>query len=83
VKLVYGGLPKASNQEAIADFKKAAALAPHRIIHHAGLAMAYGAASQKDLEIAELKKCRELMPGGPEDEEARREAVKKLSALGQ
>lgn len=83
VRIVYGGLPKASNQDAIANFIKAVKLAPERIIYHAGLAMACEADGEKQLAIAELKKCRAMKPSGPEDQEAQREAVKKLAAMGQ
>jgi tetratricopeptide (TPR) repeat protein len=83
VKLVYGGLPEASNEEAIANFKKAIELAPDRIIHHAGLAMVYEVAGDRESEIAELKKCRDLKPTGLEDNDAQRDAIKKLAALGQ
>lgn len=83
VKVVYGGMPKASNAEAIANFKKAIALAPDRIMHHAGLAMVYEATGETKLEIAELEKCRALKPTGHEDEDAQRDAEKKLAALRQ
>jgi tetratricopeptide (TPR) repeat protein len=83
VKVVYGGLPKASNKDAIANFKKAIELAPNRIIHHAGLAMVYEATGDKEREIAELKECRDLKPAGFEDQDAQRDAIKKLAALGQ
>ena len=81
VKVVYGGMPKASNAEAIANFKKAIALAPDRIMHHAGLALVYDATGETKLEIAELEKCRALKPTGPEDEDAQRDAEKKLAEL--
>lgn len=83
VKVVYGGLPKASNEEAIANFKKAIQLAPNRTIHHAGLAIVYEATGERKLEIAELKKCRDLKPAGLEDQDAQRDAMKRLAALGQ
>jgi tetratricopeptide (TPR) repeat protein len=82
VKVVYGGLPKASNEDAIANFKKAIELAPDRIIHHAGLAMVYEVAGEKKLELTELEKCRTLKPADREDAEAQREAAKKLATLG-
>lgn len=82
VKVVYGGLPSASIRDAIADFQKAVELAPNRIIHHAGLALAYEAAGETPQAIAELKKCRALNPSDPEDRDAQRESVKKLAALG-
>jgi len=82
VKVVYGGLPKASNEDAVRNFQKAIELAPDRIMHHAGLAMVYEATGQRALEIAELEKCRRMKPGGLEDEEAQRDAAKKLAARG-
>lgn len=81
VRLVYGEFPRASNAEAVADFKKAIRIAPGRIIHHAGLAMVYGAIGEGELQIAELVKCCRLKPTGLEDEEARREAIRELTAL--
>jgi tetratricopeptide (TPR) repeat protein len=83
VKVVYGGMPEASNAEAIANFKKAIALAPNRIMHHAGLAMVYDATGEMKLEIAELEKCRALKPTVPEDQDAQRDAEKKLAELRQ
>lgn len=82
VQAVYGRLPKASNQAAIANFKIAAALAPARIIHHAGLAMSYEAEGEKALAVAEWRKCGELKPADPADRDAQREAMIKLKALG-
>jgi Tfp pilus assembly protein PilF len=82
VKVVYGGLPKASNADAIANFQKAIQLAPDRILHHAGLAMAYAAAGERQLAVAEWTKCRAMKPAGLEDQEAQRDAAKKLDALG-
>lgn len=82
VKLVYGALPEASYQAAIENFQKAMALAPDRIIHHAGLALAYEAAGEKMLALAELRRCQTLKPAGPEDEEAKREASKQLKRFG-
>jgi tetratricopeptide (TPR) repeat protein len=83
VKVIYGGLPRASNKDAIANFQKAIELVPDRIIYHAGLAAVYETTGQKLLEIAELKKCRDLKPSGREDQEAQREAVQILATLGQ
>jgi tetratricopeptide (TPR) repeat protein len=81
VKVIYGGLPEASNAEAIKNFQKAIELAPQRIIHHAGLATAYAAAGEKSAERMELEKCRALPPVDREDFDARREAEKRLAAL--
>jgi Tfp pilus assembly protein PilF len=81
VKIIYGGLPWASFQDAVANFKKAVELAPNRILNHAGLAMAYEATGNTKLEIAELEKCCALKPLGPEDLDARRDAQNKLAML--
>ena len=81
VKVVYGGLPHASLEDAALDFQKACKLAPNSILNHAGLAMAYDALGEKKLEIAELEKCFTLKPLGPEDTDALRDAKKKLAAL--
>ena len=82
VRLVYGGLPKASYQAAIANFQKAIELAPDRILHHAGLAMACEAAGERQPAIVEWKRSRAMTPAGPEDQDAQREAVKQLHRLG-
>ena len=78
VKMIYGGLPKASFADAGRYFKKACELAPNRIVYHAGLAMAYGAQGEKDLEMAELKTCCALKPSDPEDAQAQAEAERQL-----
>ena len=46
--IVYGGLPKASNEEAVRCFKKAIELAPQRIMHHAELARVYKLMSKSE-----------------------------------
>ncbi len=81
VDVVYGGLPKASNEEAIRYFTKAIQLAPGRIIYHAGLALVYERTGQITFEKAELKRCSELSPTDREDSDAKKEARRKLIAL--
>jgi tetratricopeptide (TPR) repeat protein len=81
VQVVYGGLPKASNEDAIRYYTKAIELAPARIIYHADLALAYGQTGQMKFEKAELKKCSELNPTDQEDRDAKKEAKRKLIAL--
>ena len=76
LKIVYGGLPEASNEEAIKNFKKAIELAPNRIIHHRELAKAYEAIGETKLAASELEKCRRLKPLDRDDEEAQRDAGK-------
>jgi tetratricopeptide (TPR) repeat protein len=79
VNLAYGGLPKASREEAIVDFKKAAALSPKRIIHHLQLARLYHLTRQETLSVAELKVCKALSPQDLDDEDARAIALKVLA----
>ena len=81
VKVVYGGLPKASNEDAIRQFQKAIELAPNRIIHHAGLATVYEATGETKLQVHELEQCRDLKAFDQADAEAQRAAEKKLAAL--
>ncbi len=46
---VYGGLPPASNEDAVRCFKKSIEIAPQRMMHHAELAHAYQQMSKPDL----------------------------------
>jgi hypothetical protein len=81
LKVVYGGLPKASNEDAIKNFKLAIELNPGRIIHHASLAEVYEATGQTDLEKAELQACAKLTPQDRDDADAQKEAAKKLGEM--
>jgi tetratricopeptide (TPR) repeat protein len=78
VKLVYGGLPAASNEMAIQNFKKAIELAPTRIIHHLQLAHLYDITGQKKLMTAELKACATFAPFDLDDGDAQKIAAKVL-----
>jgi tetratricopeptide (TPR) repeat protein len=82
VKIVYGGLPKASNEEAIKNFKHAIELAPNRIIHHAALAKLYETTGEKKLERTELEKCHALNPADRDDVDAQKEAEKRRVEIG-
>ena len=81
IKIAYGGLPKASNDLAIQNFKKAIELAPRRIIHHMELSKVYFTVGQKKLAVAELGKCRDLTPVDRDDADAQKDAVKQLREL--
>ena len=72
VKLVYGGLPHASNELARENFLKAIALAPDRIIHHLELAKVYRITGPEDLAAAELNKCMALTPTDADDTDAKK-----------
>ena len=79
VKLVYGGLPRASNAEAIKNFKAAIALKPERIIHHLELAKVYAATGERILARTELDRCVALKPVDRDDAEAQTTAGKLLA----
>lgn len=81
VKLIYGGLPKASNAEAIKFFKQAIELKPGRIIHHFELAKAYELTGEKKLAQAELETCGTLKPVDRDDEDAKRDAARRLTEI--
>lgn len=49
VKIIYGGLPEASYEEAVRNFQKALELAPQRVSHHVELGRAYAALGQEEL----------------------------------
>ncbi len=82
MKLVYGGLPKASNELAVQNFSKAVELDPARIIHRWELAKVYLATGKKDKAIDEIKVCLALKPHDKDDAEAKKSAEKKLKDLG-
>jgi tetratricopeptide (TPR) repeat protein len=47
-KMIYGGLPKGSNEEAERDMKKALALNPNRLMHYIELGRIYAQMGRKD-----------------------------------
>jgi hypothetical protein len=78
VRIVYGGLPKASNEMAIQCFKKAIELAPKRIIHHLQLARVYEITGQRKPMLDELKACASFAPYDMDDSDAQHIAAKVL-----
>ena len=54
-KMVYGGMPPASNEEAVKCLKKAIEIAPQRMMHHSELARAYQLMGQKEQADKEWK----------------------------
>ena len=81
VKVIYGGLPQASNEDALRNFKQAIALAPDRIIHHRELAKVYEATGDTKLERAELETCARLKPVDRDDADAQKEAAGRMKNL--
>lgn len=81
-KLVYGGLPKGTLEDAQANFEKAITLAPKRIIHRHQLAQTLLALRKKPEAVAQLQHCLSLSPADKDDAEARKGAAKQLRELG-
>ena len=79
-KVVYGGLPPASEEEAARCLRKAAEIAPQRITHHASLARVYEALGQRDLAKKEWQLVLSLPAAGGDDHKAKREAAKAVKA---
>ena len=77
-KFIYGGLPDASMEDAAGYFKKAAEIAPQRIIHHLELARTYIALGKTDLADKEWEIILTLHATNAEDEAAQKEARETL-----
>lgn len=73
-KLVYGGMPPASNEDAIRCFEKAIELSPQRVMHHSELARVYQNMGKHDLAAKEWKVVLSLPPVDHEDEKDHAEA---------
>jgi len=73
-RMVYGGMPAASNEDAAKCLKKASELAPQRIIHHSELARVYQAMGRKDQAIKEWQIVLALPALDKEDEKDKVEA---------
>jgi tetratricopeptide (TPR) repeat protein len=54
VKLIYGGLPPASLEQAVTHLERAVALDPDNLIHHLELGFAYWAAGDRDRARAQF-----------------------------
>jgi tetratricopeptide (TPR) repeat protein len=81
VKVVYGGLPTASNEEAERLFRKAVALAPDRVAHHAELGRTLAALGRKDEARAELDKALSLPSREKDDPESKKRAASTLAQI--
>lgn len=78
--LVYGGLPKATNEEAAKYLKRATELAPQRIMHHAELARVYQLIGKGDLALQEWQNTLGIRAQDGEDEKYQQEARVALEA---
>jgi tetratricopeptide (TPR) repeat protein len=81
VKVVYGGMPPASHDEALRLFRKAVELAPERVSHHVELGRTYAALGQKDEARAELRKAIALPSREKDDPESKQRAAEALADL--
>ena len=72
--LVYGGMPKASNEEAVKCFKKAIEIAPQRLVHHAELAHVYKQMGKNDLALQEWQNTLGIRAQDSDDENYQKEA---------
>lgn len=79
-RLVYDGLPAASNEDAVKCFKKAIELAPQRILHHAELAKVYQAMGKPELAAQEWQNVLGMKPGDGADDIYHQEARLALDA---
>jgi tetratricopeptide (TPR) repeat protein len=78
--IVYGGMPKASNEEAAKYLKKAAELAPQRMMHHAELARVYQLLGKNDLALQSWQNTLGIRAVDGEDEKYQQEARLALEA---
>ena len=81
VKVVYGGMPEASNEEAEKLFRKAVELAPQRVSHRVELGRTYAALGRKEDARAELRRALSLPNREKDDAESKQRASKTLGDL--
>lgn len=79
-RLIYGGLPAASNEEAARCLKKAVALAPQRLLHHAELAHVHTAMGQTEFALQEWQNVLGIRAAGVADAKYQQEARAALEA---
>lgn len=81
VKMVYGGVPQASNEEAEKLFRKAVELAPQRVSHRVELGRTYAALGRKEEARDELRRALSLPNREKDDAESKQRASKTLDSL--
>jgi tetratricopeptide (TPR) repeat protein len=81
VKIVYGGMPPASNEEAERLFRKAVAIAPDRVSHHAELGRTLAALGRNSEARLELSKALSLPNREKDDPESKQRATATLKHL--
>jgi len=73
-KMIYGGMPPASMQEAITLLKRAVTLSPNSISYRRELAIAYNHIGEKQQATAQWEEILRLTPTDKEENSAQREA---------
>ena len=81
VKVVYGSMPAASNEEAERLFRKAVELAPERVSHHAELGRTLAVLGKKNEARLELNKALSLPSRERDDPESKKRATATLAHL--
>jgi tetratricopeptide (TPR) repeat protein len=81
VKVVYGGIPAASNEEAERLFRKAVELAPQRVSHRVELGRTYLALGKKREAQTELRRALSLPDREKDDPESKKRAAEALGDL--
>jgi tetratricopeptide (TPR) repeat protein len=77
-KILYGGLPPASYEEAVQHFKKAIELKPEYINHHLELGITYEDMGEWELAKTEYEKVAELPIDDSDDPDHKEEAEQRL-----
>ena len=80
-KVLYGGLPPASHEQAVEHFKKAIEIAPDFINHHLELGITYEDMKEWELAKAEYEKVLELPIKDSDDEDHKAEAAERLKKV--
>jgi tetratricopeptide (TPR) repeat protein len=80
-KIIYGGLPPASNEEAVVLFKRALEIEPEMITHHLELGKTYLEMKEKDLARAEFEQVLALPEGDADDPDWKAEAEKLMKKV--
>jgi len=77
-KILYGGLPEASNEKAVEHFKRAIELKPDYINHHLELGLTYEEMSEWKLAKEEYDKVMALPVSASDDPDHKKEAAERL-----
>lgn len=79
-RVIYGGLPPASNEDAIRCLKKATELAPQRLMHHAELAHAHTAAGETEHALQQWQNVLGIRAADADDQKYQQEARTAIEA---